>query len=59
MMVLIFVPMLVLPLNVSMVNTMLTDVPVVFCFAKSSGGVHDTDVPVVFVVTVPVALPHL
>lgn len=53
------VPMLVLPLYVVSVNTTETLVPVVFCAASVSGGVKLTEVPVVFVVIVPDALPHL
>ena len=53
------VPMLVLPVNVSMVNVMLTAVPVVFCAAKDKGGVKEMLVSLDFVATVPEALPHL
>ena len=59
MMVFVFVPMLVLPVKVSMVNTTETDVPVVFWLANVKGGVHEMDVLLDFVATVPVALPHL
>jgi hypothetical protein len=58
-MVFVFVPMLVLPLNVSIVNTIDTDVPVLFWLAKLKGGVNDILVLLDFVTTVPVAVPHL
>ena len=58
-MVFVFVPRLVLPLKVSMVRTTLTLVPVVFCAANVNGGVHDIDVLLDFVATVPLVLPHL
>ena len=58
-MVFVFVPMLVSPVNVSMVNTTLTLVPVVFCAANVKGGVHEMLVLPDFVATVPLVLPHL
>jgi hypothetical protein len=58
-MVFVFFPIEVLPLNVSIVNIMLTLVPVVFCNANDTGGVQDTLELFVFVATVPEVLPHL
>jgi hypothetical protein len=58
-MVFVFEPMLVSPVYVVIVNTMLTDVPVVFWLAKVSGGVKEMLVLFDFVLTVPEALPHL
>ena len=46
-------------LYVVSVNTMETEVPVVFWLASEIGGVKDTLVLVVFVAIVPDALPHL
>ena len=57
--VIVFDPMLVLPLYVVMVNVTETEDPVVFCCAKDSGGVHEMLVSLDFVQTVPDALPHL
>ena len=57
--VFVAVPMLVLPLYVVRVNTIDTDVPVVFCRASISGGMNEMLVAVVFELTEPCALPHL
>ena len=57
--VFVFVPMLVSPVNVVIVNTTLTDAPVAFWLANVSGGVKEMLVAVAFVQTVPDALPHL
>ena len=57
--VFVFDPMLVFPLYVVIVSVIETEVPVVFCFAKSSGGVHEMLVSLDFVQIVPDALPHV
>jgi hypothetical protein len=57
--VFVFVPMDVSPVYVVIVNVIVTDVPVTFCFAKSSGGVQLMLMLLDFVATVPDALPHL
>ena len=59
MIVFVFEPREVLPLNVSIVNTIETDVPVVFWFASDNGGVHEMLVELDFVAIVADALPHL
>ena len=58
-MVFVFEPTLVLPLYVVIVSVTETEVPVVFCFAKDSGGVHSMLVSLDFVQIVPEASPHL
>ena len=59
--VIVFVlePTLVLPLYVVIVSVTETEVPVVFCCAKDSGGVHEILVLLDFDTIVPDALPHL
>ena len=53
------VPTDVSPLNVLTVKVIWTLVPVVFCFARTSGGEKLILVLVDFVQTIPTALPHL
>jgi hypothetical protein len=57
--VFVFVPRLVFPLYVVNVKVTETLVPAVFWLASDTGGVKLTEVPVVFVVIVPEAEPHL
>jgi hypothetical protein len=58
-MVLVFDPMLVLPLYVVIVNVTDTLVPAVFWLASVKGGVKDMLVLLDFVAIVPLAVPHL